>query len=801
MFQDLRFGVRMLLKKPGFTFVAVLTLALGIGANTAIFSVMNAVLLRPLPYPNIDELAMFHFTNARGEENGFASPAAYLNLSENSTLTDVSAWDNNTWPANLTGNGEPERLQGFQVSANFFDVLGVPPAQGRSFRVDESQPGNNRVVIISHELWQRRFGGDPEVIGSPINLNGAGYHVIGVMPASFRFVLKTDVWTPLAFSAAERNERNSAIYLHQLFRRKPGVSIEQARAEIENLMLPYADNRNSDLRGTLTPLQTMLMGSAGDGLFILFAAVGFVLLIACANVANLMLARASVRRRELAIRAALGAGRFRIVRQLLVESSMLAVFGAACGLGLANWCIRFLVGGLPQWVAVKNANVATLKLDEWALGYTLALSVLTTIVFGLAPAIQASKVNLTDSLKEGGRSNAHGRGQSRFRSLLVVTEVALSMVLLVGAGLMIRSFWLLSKTDRGFDPAGVLTARIDPAGDRYREAHQVIGFYQQLLERVSAIPGVQHAGITNGFLDRAGRLSIEEHPPFPEDERPSASNYPVNSDYFRAMGIPLLAGRFFDDRDVSGALPVVIVDDALVRRYFSDENPIRKHLRQENVSREIVGVVGATRAWKQFSNGVEETFPRFYVPFQQQRPWSTMALIVRAQSGDPTDLTPAIRRELAAIDRDQPIHSFMSLEQSVAELGSDRRFSTTLLTAFAALAAMLGAVGIYGVMSYTVAERSHEIGIRMALGAQAGQVLYLMVGRGLALTLAGIAIGAAGALALTRVMANLLFHVSATDPLTFISISVLLSGVGVLACWIPARRATKIDPMIVLRSE
>jgi putative ABC transport system permease protein len=800
MFQDLRYGLRLLLKQPGFTLLAILTLALGIGANTAIFSVVNAVLLRPLPYHNADELVMFYFTDTQGEENWLFTSSAYQDLkSQNSVFTDVAAWGNSTWPATLTESGEPERLQGFQVSANFFQVLGVLAAQGRTFLPEEDRPGNNRVVIISHDLWQRRFGSDAAMIGSSILLNGASYQIIGVMPTDFRFVLKTDVWTPLAFPAAAGNERNSAD-LHQLARLKPGVSTQQARAEVENLLRPHLDNPATDLRGTVKPLQTILMGEAvRQMLFILFAAVGFILLIACANVANLLLARASARQRELAIRAALGAARLRLVRQLLVESAMLAILGSACALLLANWCIRFLVNGLPENVVAKNSNVAMLELDGWALGFTLALAFVTTAFFGLIPALQTSKVNLNEALKEGGPSCAQGRGQKRFRSLLVVTEIALAMVLLVGAGLMIKSFWRLNQVHPGFEGEGVLTAKIDLSSDRYREPHQVVVFYQQLLESVSAIPGVEHAGLTNGFLDRIWRVAVEEEPPIPVEQRPTASRHPVSKDYFRAMRIGLRAGRFFTDRDVQGALPVVIIDETLARRHFADQNPIGKHLRFEDTSREIVGVVAATRAWKRFTAG-DVAAPRVYLPFQQEN-WGTMALIVRAQSGEPTSLIPAIRRELAAIDKDQPIHSFKPLEESFTELSEDERFSTLLLTAFAGLAVLLAAVGIYGVISYTVTQRTHEIGIRLALGAEPRDVLKLIVRQGLTLALGGVAIGLAGALALTRVMANMLFEVSATDPVIFVSISLLLMAVALFACWIPARRAAKVDPMVALRCE
>jgi putative ABC transport system permease protein len=800
LWRDLLYAIRGLLKTPGFTSIAVLTLALGIGANSAIFSVVNAALLRPLPYDKADELAMFYFTNPQGEEMWFSTPAAYLNLrSQNSVFTGIAAWGNDTWPVNLTGSGEPERLQGVKVSANFFQVLGVAPAQGRSFLPGEDRPGNNQVIVISHELWQRQFGSDPEIIGRSILLNGEAYKIIGAMPPDFRFVLKTDVWAPLAFTTSQESDGKNG-YLHQVARLKPGISTEQARAEVERLLGPYLSSPTVGLRATLKPLQVVLTVDERPMLAVLFAAASFVLLIACVNIANLLLVRASARRRELAIRAALGAGRWRIVRQLLVESAVLAFWGGCCGLLLADWGIRFLVNGLPESAVARNSHLAMLKLDAWALGYTFAITWLTTVVFGLLPAIQASRIDLHDALKGGGhRSQRWGRNRSR--SVLVVAEIALAMVLLSGAGLMIKSFWQLSHVSRGFEPAGVLTAKIDPSSDRYQDPQQLAAFYQQLLERVSAIPGVQHAGITNGFLDRGWRVAVAEHAPIPEEERAVASRHPVSADYFHAMGIPLIAGRFFTDRDVKGAQPVAIIDETLAHSQFPDESPLGKHLQFQDALREIVGVVGATRAWKPYSLGSDEVFPHVYMPFQQDEPWSTIALMVRAQSGDPAKLIPAIRQGLAAIDKDQPIHSFKLLEDSVTELSTDRRFSTQLLAAFAALAALLAALGIYGVMSYTVTQRTHEIGVRMALGAQRRDVIKLVVGRGLLWVLAGLLIGSLGAVMLTRYIQTLLFNVRPTDEITFVTVSLLLGAVALVACYLPARRATKVSPIIALRAE
>jgi len=801
LWQDMRYGARMLLKHKGFTLVAVLTLALGIGANTAVLSVVNAVLLRPLPYHNAAELVALVYRDARGEERDLSDPATYLHLKRNNTVfTDLAAWVNgvSTWPVNLTGEGEPERLQGFRVSANLFRMLGVGAAQGRTFLDEEDRLGQNRVVVISHDLWRRRFNRDPALIGRSILLNGESWQVVGVMPADFRLIIKTDVWTPLALTPDEESG-GSGLYLLQFGRLKPGVSVEQARQEIENLARRHINDPNAELRANLTPMQTLLMGWYGPGLFIQLAAAGFILLIACANIANLLLARASVRHREIAIRAALGAGRTRVVRQLLVESAMLAVLGAACGLILAGWLIPFLVGGLHESALAKNHHVATLKLDWYALGFTFGLSMLATILFGLIPALQASKLNLNEALKEGGRGNAQGRGANRLRSGLVVAQVALSLTLLIGAGLMSKSLWLLSHADPGFEPAGALIAKLDPTGDRYREPQQFIDFYERLLERLATIPGVESAGLKNNW-DHGYRIAIEEGPHVPEEQRPWVGRNQVSADYFRAMGIRLRAGRFFSDRDVKGAHPVVIIDETLQRRYFPNENPLGKHLRFDDSLREIVGVVGATRAWHRFSDGSSYDYPRLYLPYQQEDWWS-MYLVVRARADDPASLIPAIRRELAAIDKDLPIHDFKPLEQSAHELNANTRFSTSLVAAFAVLAALLAGVGIYGVMSYAVAERTQEIGVRMALGAQTGDVLKLIVRQGLTLAFAGIVLGLAGAFALTRALANLLYEVSANDPATFVITPLLLICIALLACYLPARRATKVDPLVALRRE
>jgi putative ABC transport system permease protein len=794
MLQDLRYGARMLLKNPGFTLLAIITLALGIGANTAIFSVVNAVLLQPLPYANADELVGIYLSpGGDAQESRFPfEPAAYLNLKgHNKVFTDVAALSNKGWPANLTDAGEPERLQGFQVSANLFPLLGVNTELGRTFAAEEDRPGTNRVVVLSHELWQRRFGGERTILGRTLTLNNEFYTVIGVLPPDFRFYSKTDVWTPLAFTVAEENERN-ARYLELIARRKPGVSLAQASAEADRIAQEFINNPKAAMHARLSPPQHLLTKEVRPLLLLLLAAVGFVLLIACVNMANLTLARGTVRRRELAIRSALGAGRLRVVRQLLLESAMLAVIGGAFGLLLANWAIPFLAAGLPEYLANANSRVALLKVDATALGFTLALSLLTTILFGLLPALQLSRVRLNEELKEGGRTAGT---RNRFRSALVITEVTLAMVTLVGAGLMIKSLWRLVHVNPGYEPKGVLTAQIDPSGANYQEAAQINGFYKGLLERVSTIPGVSDAAIINSLNASTG-FSVDEHPPVPPEQRPLAQMNQVSADYFKTMGIPLRAGKVFDERDAQGAPAVVIIDESFARREFRGENPIGKHLRIEKTPWEIVGVVGGARYWG--LNG--EPVPHMYFSYLQVN-WHSMSLVVRGQSGDPMKLAGPIRAELAAIDKNQPIHSFKTLEATVSELVAPQWFTTVLLGGFAALAALLSAVGIYGVMSYAVTQRTREIGVRMALGAQRRDVLKVVMTRGLILVGSGVMLGLAASFALTRLIADLLFGVQPTDKTTLGAVTLLLLAVALLACFFPALRATKVDPLVALRYE
>ena len=794
MIQDLRYGLRMLLKNPGFTLIAILTLALGIGANTAIFSVVNAVLLQPLPYTKADELAFIYLRTDRDPpDSGFPfSPAAYLNLkSHNTVFTDVAALSNKGWPANLTGAGEPERLQGFEISSNLFPLLQASPELGRTFVSEEDRPGAAHVVVLSHELWQRRFSGASDVLGRQLTLNNETYTVVGVMPPEFRYYTKTDLWTPLAFTVTEENERNAS-YLEVVARRKPGISNQVATVEADRVVTEFLNNPKSELHARLSVPQTLLTKEVRPMLLLLFAAVGFVLLIACVNMANLTLARGTVRRRELAVRSALGADRLRIARQLLIESAILALAGGAAGLLLAHWVIQFLATGLPEYLANANSRVALLKIDAPTLGFTLGLSLFTSMLFGLVPAVQLSRVDLTEELKEGGRTAGH---RNTFRSVLVIAEVTLAMVTLVGAGLMIKSFWRLSHVNPGFEPAGVLTAKIDPAGTNYKEPAQVDAFYKELLTRVSTIPGVSHAGIINS-LNSSSPISVDEHPPIPEERQKQTQTNQVSPDYFGAMGIPLRAGRIFNDRDAKGAPGVVIIDESLARREFPNENPIGKHIHFWKKAWEIVGVVGGAKYW----DLTGEAAPQVYLSYLQVN-WGSMSLVVRAPSGDPEKLRAPIRAELAAIDKNQSVHSFKTLEAKVGELFAPQRFTTMLLAAFAALAALLAALGIYGVMSYAVTQRTREIGVRMALGAQQRDVLRVLMTKGLILVLAGVSLGLGASFLLTRLMTKLLFGIEPTDKPTFVAVTLVLMVVALLACFIPARRAMKVDPLVALRYE
>ncbi len=805
---DLKYGTRMLAKSPAFTLVAVIALALGIGANTAIFSVVNAALIRSLPFRDPDRLVMVWENNRnRGRDQNVISPANYQDWREQNTVFEsMSAFFDTR--ANLTGVDDPEEIPTQLVEANFFDLLGVGATLGRTFTPDEGQQGNDQVVILSQGLWNRRFGGDPEIVGKTIKLDGRDLTVVGIAPTDFQLVIRqgsqtgnpAELWMPLAFSQQSRVRRGRSMMA--IARLKPGVPHAQAQIEMDGIGARLEEQYSAFNTGwgiNLVPLQKQIVGAIRPALLVLLGAVAFVLLIACANVANLLLARAATRQREMAIRTALGARRGRIIRQLLTEATVLAVLGGALGLALALWGVDLLLALAPK----DLTGLRDIGIDYRVLGFTMTVSVLTGILFGLAPALEASRPNLNESLKEGGRGAATGGRSHRWRSVFVVAEVAMALVLLIGAGLMIRSFARLSSVNPGFDADKLLSIRVQLPASKYGQNSQRINFFKQLSDRVKALPGVRSAGAIS-FLPFAGggaatRIRVEGRPPLPPGQELTGDVRVVDRGYFQTMDIPLLRGRTFDERELTEESHVVMINETMARDFFPGEDPIGKrvtiNMKEQNVPSEIIGVVRDVR------HVALETPPRAmtYWPYPELV-YSGMTLVVRTEL-EPLALSETLRREVLALDKDQPIADIKSMRQLLSESTSRARFSALLLGVFAGVALLLAAVGIFGVMSYGVSERTHEIGVRMALGAPSSNVLMLVVKQGMILALIGIGIGLTAAVALTRVMISLLYGVSATDPLTFALLAMLLALVALVACYLPARRATRVDPMIALRYE
>jgi putative ABC transport system permease protein len=812
LLQDLRHGARMLLKSPGFTLIAVITLALGIGANTAIFSLVNSILLRQLAFRQPEQLVWVDSRRLASGKYSFTLPDFIDYRDQNRSLSGIAAYA--PWSANLTDQGEPEQLQGLRISANAFELLGVEAVAGRVLAPGDDAPGQQHVAVLSYGLWRRRFGADPQLVGKKLTLNGASYTVVGVLPPQFFFptrIRDAELAVPLAPDADPlRGVRTSTNFLRALGRLKPGVTREQAEMDLtavaQRLRQQYPVANRQKLGVTLSPLHEEVVGDFRLALWVLLGAVGVVLLITCVNLANLTLARATGRGREMAIRAALGATRPRLVQQLATESLLLALFGAGLGLLLAFYGIDLLLALSPATLP----RTGEVGIDFRVLGFTLALSLLAGALFGLAPAWQATRVGFNEELKGSGRGASGGKRQNRARSLLVVSEIALSVVLLAGAGLLIKSFLRLQAVNPGFEAENALAIRLSLPKAQYSNRAAVTAFYEKLRPRLESLPGVEAVGFVSA-LPLSGTLfsipfTIEGRATSP-DEAQRADYRAVDAGYFRALKIPLIAGREFNERDAAETPPVALISQNLARQHWPQGSPLGARLRINDNNQgprpvEVVGVVGDV---KHLSLDGEPA-PHIYLPVHQAHEdgvgWltNTQYWLLRT-TVDPLTLSAAARREIQAVDRNAPASNIRTMEQYLAASVAPRRFNLRLLSIFAAAALILAATGLYGVISYGVAQRKRELGIRIALGARACDVLKLVTGEGMALAIIGVALGLMAALALTRVMEGLLFGVSATDPLTYMIIALLLMLVALLACYIPARRATKVDPLIALKSE
>ena len=802
VWRDVRTGVRALVHSPVFTVVTVLSLALGIGANTAIFSVVNGLLLRPLPYPQSEQLVDVWHTPPQqsfpGLDKFSVSPANYIDWKAQSTAFEQMAVYSDIGLSLSTSN-DPLPLIGGVVSSDFFSVLRTNAMQGRTFTPDEEQPGHDKVVVIGHKLWQRAFGANPNIIGQTVTLNSRTFTVVGIMPAGFEFPREAELWVPLAWDDNDRKTRSIHDYL-VIARLKQNVSLEQARAEMSTIssrLEQQYPEENTGWGAIVIPLREDIVGDVRTALLVLFSAVGFVLLIACANVANLMLARGANRQKEIAVRIALGAGRARLIRQLLTESVLLAVAGGLLGLLLAVWGSKMLVqlGSLP--------NAGDIGIDTWALGFTLLVSFAAGIIIGIVPALQFTRTSISETLKQGSGRTGGSPIKQHTRKALVVSEVALSLVLLIGAGLMIRSFWKLQNVNPGFDTNNALTMSLVLNWTRYPEPHQRLSFVDRAMEQIRAVPGVVSAGITTKVPLAGGGstqpFSIEGRPAGAVAEQPMAQTRYISPDYFQAIGISLRQGRFFSDQDRDKSVPVIIISEAMARRFWPGENPIGRRLTPtfhvEQGPREIVGVVGDVK-----TTGLDtDSAAMMYMPYKQA-PMPFMSFVVRTSS-NPESLIQPVSKAIYSIDKEQALTNIETMDQVLRKSLSDRRFNMSLLLTFAGVALMLASVGVYGVMNYTVTLRRRELGIRMALGAAKKDVLRLVLGQGLALTLIGVGLGLIAAYGLTRLMASLLYGVTATDYLTFGSVSAVLVAVGVAASYLPARRATKVNPTIALRAE
>jgi putative ABC transport system permease protein len=800
--QDIRYAFRMLFRRPGFTVIAVFTLALGIGANTAIFSVVNSVLLRPLPFEEPERLLYLAEVTPQGGTFTF-SPANFISMREQAELfEDIVAYGGRSFT--LTGEGDPERITGRRVSAGFFELLGLGLSHGRTFLLEDDVAAAEPVVIFGHGFWQRRFGGDPVVVGRTVLLDGGPYTVIGISSADVELRgWVPDFWVPWAFDEETRGRRGSH-YLGVLGRLKPGVSFETARTEVREIGVRLANaypETNDGWSATARPLHEVEVGRARKLLLVLLGAVGFVLLIACANVANLMLARAERRHREFALRAALGAGLGRLVRQMLTESVLLAALGGAAGLALAYVGLNVLMSG----VGTTLPRASAVGIDIPVLVFTLGMSFVAGTLVGVIPALQLGRTDLHASLKEGGRNPGGGfarrpLARPRLRQTLVVAEVALALMLVVGAGLLLKSFWRLNEVDVGFNERNLLTVRVSLPRARYQNQEVIRTFYTNLITDLRTLPGVERVGGIDVMFftgdQKTGFTVVGD----PENEGPFTEYRHVTPEFFAAAGVPLLRGRVFTERDGENAPPVVIVNEAVVRRNFPDKDPVGQRLStgwdSHPESFEIVGVVGDVKEF-----GLAESAPpTMYWPHAQLNPQASMGLMIRT-STDPLAILPAVRSTVWRLDGDLPVFQVQTMEQRIARSLGNNRFAMLLLGIFAGVAVLLGAIGIYGVMAYSVSQRTQEVGVRLALGADRRRVLGLVLKQGVTLALVGVAVGLTGAVALGHVLASMLFEVESRDPWTLGGVAALLTGVALLACYLPARRAAKVDPVEALRYE
>ena len=796
LIKDLRYGVRSFLKRPGFLVIAISTLALGIGATTAMFTVVNSVLLRPLHFPEPERIVLFQGVNPR---QGITD--------SNMSIPDITDWQQQSQSFEqiagfasggviLSTGDEVERVRTTAVSAEFFPLFKTNPISGRVLQPDDMQEGRDAVIVISHALWQRRFGGAADVIDRKITLNGQPATIVGIMPAGFTYPNDCEVWVPLERTKERRDNR----FVEVVSRLKLNVSLAQAQTEMDTINQRLAQNyveTNTGWSVHLTELRESLVGELRTSLLILLGAVAFVLLIACANVANLLLARAAYRQKEIALRTALGASRLRVVRQLLTESVMLSFVSGVAGLALSLWFIKLLIAITPP----NTPRLSEIRIDLRVFAFTFGVTILAGILFGLFPALQTSRPNLNETLKDSGQRGSETGGRNRVGSLLIVSEIALSFMLLAGAGLLIKSFLHLREINPGFNPDNVLTMRLTLTPGKYAQGEPRAQIYKQLIDHVKATPGVQSAGAVlslplGGDTFDVGRSLIREGRPMTPDESSNAQYLPVTPDYFQTLQIPLKSGRFFTDQDTLQSTKVVIVNETMARALWPNENPVGRRFtiwRDEKFPREIVGVVGDTKASLD-----KEAGRQMYVPYAQDATWGSLSLVVRT-AGDPSAMTSSVREAIRAVDKGIPNYNLKTMNDVVSTSAAPRRIPMLLMSAFAGVAMLLAMLGIYGVTSYYVTQRTHEIGVRMALGAQIVDVLKLVLRRAMLLAVIGIGIGVAGAIAVTRYLTSLLFGVKPIDRLTFVAVAVALAVVVFVACLVPARRAAKIDPLEALR--